>query len=76
MCGGQHHGGRGFGRGFRGRGFPDREEWLERLQGHEQRLEQDLANVRELIERLGDRPSGGPSGGPAGDQPAQAQAQA
>ncbi|HEY3962175.1 MAG TPA: hypothetical protein VGL84_06580 [Gaiellaceae bacterium] len=48
----EHHGGRGFGRGFR-RGFPSREEWLERLQMHEQRLERDLSNVRELIERLG-----------------------
>jgi hypothetical protein len=63
MCGGEHHGGPG--RGFRGfrHGFPSREEWLERLQAHQQRLEQDLANVRELIERLGD-------GG--GDRPAQA----
>ena len=62
MCGGHHHGGPGYGRGFRWRGgFPSREEWLERLQAHEQRLEQDLANVRELIERLGD-----------GEQPAQA----
>jgi len=55
MCGGHHHGGPGFGRGFRGRrGFPNRQEWLERLQEHQQRLEQDLANVKELIERLGD----------------------
>lgn len=59
MCGGQHHG-RGF-RGFGRRGFPSREEWLERLQAHQQRLEEDLANVRELIERLGD-----------GERPAQA----
>lgn len=48
MCRGHHH------RGRHGRhGFPDREQWLERLQAHEQRLQQDLANVRELIERLG-----------------------
>lgn len=49
----EHHEGRGHGRrGFR-HGFPSREEWLERLQMHEQRLERDLSNVRELIERLG-----------------------
>jgi hypothetical protein len=47
----EHHGRRGM-RGFR-HGFPSREEWLERLQTHEQRLERDLSNVRELIERLG-----------------------
>lgn len=46
----------GFGRGFRGRGFPSREEWLERLRAHRQQLEEDLANVHELIERLGDAP--------------------
>jgi hypothetical protein len=56
MCGGHH-----YGRGFRGRhGFPSREQWLERLQAHQQQLERDLANVRELIERLG-----------GGEQPAQ-----
>ena len=56
MCGhGRHgrahsaHGFRGFGRG----GFPSRDEWLERLQGYRQRLEEDLRNVQELIERLG-----------------------
>ncbi len=64
MCGHEHgehrHGRRhgygharrgafGFGRG----GFPAREEWLERLEGYQQHLEQELANVRELIERLG-----------------------
>ncbi len=47
MCRGHHHG-----RHWR-QGFPNREEWLEHLQQHEQRLQQDLANVRELIERLG-----------------------
>ncbi len=52
MCREHHHrhGGRGFGR--RRHGFPSREEWLSHLQEHEQRLQQDLANVRELIERL------------------------
>jgi hypothetical protein len=63
MCGGHHHhGGRGFGR--RRHGFPNREEWLEHLQQHEERLQNDLANVRELIERLG------PAAASGGEQPA------
>jgi hypothetical protein len=51
-----HHGHR---HGFGGRryGFPSRPEWLEHLQRLEARLEQDLANVRELIERLRDAPA-------------------
>ena len=47
--------GRGFRGGFRG-GFPTREEWVERLESHRDRLERDLANVRELIDRLKDDP--------------------
>ena len=48
MCRGHHHHGR------HGRhGVPNREQMLEHLQHTEQRLQQDLANVRELIERLG-----------------------
>jgi len=61
---GRHHqrGMRGFGRGFADRpGFPSRREWLERLQSREQQLVQDLANVRELIERLADDPAQTPS---------------
>jgi hypothetical protein len=45
---------RGFGR--RGGGFPSREQWLEHLQAYRQRLQENLQNVDELIERLGDRP--------------------
>ena len=48
-----HHRGSGF-RGFGRGGFPSREEWLERLQAHEQRLQDDLKNVQELIARLAD----------------------
>jgi hypothetical protein len=48
-----HHRGFGF-RGFGRGGFPSREEWLERLQGHERRLQDDLKNVQELIARLAD----------------------
>ena len=54
MCGHGHrgHGFRGFGR----RGVPSREQWLERLQAYQEHLEEELRNVRELIERLGNAP--------------------
>ena len=59
MCGG-HHEARGHGRrrGFGRRGFPDREVWVERLRDYEQQLETELANVKDVIERLaaGDAP--------------------
>jgi hypothetical protein len=48
----RHHRGPGF-RGFGRRGFPSSEEWIERLQAYEQRLQEDLKNVQELIGRLG-----------------------
>jgi hypothetical protein len=61
MCGSEHHEGRGHahGRGFRGfgrRGFPNREQLVERLQGYQQHLEGELKNVHDLLERLGDVP--------------------
>jgi hypothetical protein len=52
MCGGHHeHGGRG--RRFGQRGFPSRDVWVERLQAYQAHLEQELQNVRDVIERLG-----------------------
>jgi hypothetical protein len=51
MCGGHHHHGR---RGFRG--YPNREQWVERLQDYREHLEGELKNVQELIERLGEQP--------------------
>ncbi len=51
MCRGHHRHGR------RGHGFPAREEWVERLQARRDRLETELKNVEELIERLADRPA-------------------
>jgi hypothetical protein len=49
MCGGHHHR-----RGRRGRrGYPNREQWVERLQSYREHLEGELKNVQELIERLG-----------------------
>lgn len=62
MCGehrgeGHGHGGHGHGRrGFGRRGFPDRAHLLERLQGYRRHLEGELANVQDLIGRLGDEP--------------------
>ena len=47
MCGGHHHHRRGR------RGYPNREQWVERLQSYRDHLEGELKNVQELIERLG-----------------------
>jgi len=47
MCRGHHH------RGGR-RGFPNREQWVDRLQSYREHLEGELKNVQELIEKLGD----------------------
>ena len=60
---GHHHeGGCGRGRFFGRRwGTPTPQELVERLQARRERLEEELANVQELIKRLGD-----------GEQPAQA----
>ena len=53
MCGhGHHHHGHGPWRGRRG--FPSREQWVERLESYRERLERDLANVDELLKRLRD----------------------
>ena len=51
MCGGHHHHRR---RGFRG--YPNRKQWVDRLQAYREHLEEELANVQELIERLGETP--------------------
>ena len=53
MCGGEHHEHHGRGRRFGRRGFPSRDVWVERLQAYHPHLEQELANVRDVIERLG-----------------------
>ncbi len=49
MCGGHHHHHR-FGR----RGFPNREQLVERLQGYREHLQAELENVEELLQRLAD----------------------
>jgi hypothetical protein len=48
---GHHHHHR-FGR----RGFPNREQLVERLQGYREHLQSELRNVDELLERLSDAP--------------------
>jgi len=49
MCGGHH---RRFGR----RGFPSREQLVERLEGYREHLQGELRNVEELLQRLADEP--------------------
>ena len=49
MCHGHRHGHRGR-RGFRR--FGNREEWLERLEHYQRDLEQELADVSDMIKRL------------------------
>ena len=51
MCGGRFH---GRGRGRRGRRMPNREEWLRRLEEYQRDLEQEVADVADLIRRLGE----------------------
>ena len=46
MCGGHRH--------RTARGYPRREEWVERLQAYREHLEGELRNVQELLERLAD----------------------
>jgi predicted RNase H-like nuclease (RuvC/YqgF family) len=48
MC----HGHRGEGRRSSRRRIPDREEWLRRLEEHQKDLEQEVADVADLIRRL------------------------
>jgi hypothetical protein len=53
MCREHHHHGRG--RGFRS--YPDRGQWIDRLEAYRGHLEDELKNVQELLERLGDKPA-------------------
>jgi len=46
---GHRHQHRGFGRR---RPFPNREEWLRRLEEHQRDLEQELADVADVIRHL------------------------
>jgi hypothetical protein len=42
------------GPGFRHRRFPNREEWLQKLEEYQKDLEQEVADVADLIRRLKD----------------------
>lgn len=57
----RHHHGRGRGPRmfFRG-GFPSRHELLERLENHQRDLEQQLADIADVIAHLRDRPDDAP----------------
>lgn len=51
----RRHGFGGCGPGF-GRRHPNREEWLRALEEYQKDLEQEVADVAELIERLKEKP--------------------
>jgi len=56
-----HHHGHGHGRGrvfFRGP-FPNRQELLARLESYQRDLEQELADIADVIAHLRDRPESG-----------------
>ncbi len=46
-----------YGHRFHGRRFPNREEWLRALEEHQRDLEQETADVADLIRRLKDEPA-------------------
>ena len=54
---GHHHGHHGHGRLRFRRPFPNRQELLERLERYQRDLEQELADIADLIEHLRDRPT-------------------
>jgi hypothetical protein len=60
MCGHRHHR-HGFGR--RGRRFPNREEWIQRLEERQRDLEQEIADLADVIKHLksGETPAGTPA---------------
>ena len=51
---GRHHHRRGFGRRGLARGFYDRDRVRERLEEYRRDLEQELADVSELLKRIGE----------------------
>lgn len=57
MCGHRHHHG---GLGRRGRRFPNREEWIRRLEERQRDLEQEIADLADVIKHLksGETPEG------------------
>jgi len=51
------HGRGGCGPGFHGRRYPSREEWLRALEEYQKDLEQEVADVADLIKRLKEQPT-------------------
>ena len=51
MCGRRHH---RHGHGRRGRRFPDREEWIRQLEERQRDLEQEIADLADVIKHLKD----------------------
>jgi cell division septum initiation protein DivIVA len=54
MCHEGRHRRRGFGRRGLGRGFYDRDNVRERLENYRRDLEQELADVSDLLKRIGE----------------------
>jgi hypothetical protein len=52
-----HHGRRHFGHGSRRHRFPNREQWLETLEEYQRDLEQEVADVADLIRHLKAEPA-------------------
>ena len=48
----RHRFGRGCGPGFGPRRYPNREEWLRALEEYQKDLEQEVADIADLIRRL------------------------
>jgi hypothetical protein len=48
----RHHYGRGCGPDFGPRRYPNREEWLRSLEEYQKDLEQEVADIADLIRRL------------------------
>ena len=52
-----HRGWRHLGHGFRHHRFPNREQWLEALEEYQRDLEQEVADVADLIRHLKAKPA-------------------
>jgi hypothetical protein len=52
----RHAGGR-CGPGFRGHRYPNREDWLKALEEYQKDLEQEVADVADLVRRLKEQPT-------------------
>lgn len=53
----RQYGERRFGPGFRRHRFPDREQWLRSLEEYQRDLEQEVADVADLVRHLKAQPT-------------------